>query len=166
MPVNRTAISYSGSITTSLDYYNEWNKVYDKRTSILKTFVDKYGLKVGDKYKDDFNELIKNGANVAEKNAAKEAIEGLIKNAQFVKQDDGYGSFTYTATIQNTTNYTFTSVNILLALYDAQNVKAEETYAGTQSWKPGESVKFEAYSQTDAARVETSVDFYQVEGDE
>ena len=35
---------------SSSDYYEEWNKVYDKRSAQLKKLVDNYGLEVGEKY--------------------------------------------------------------------------------------------------------------------
>ena len=49
-----------------------------------------------------------------------------------------------------------------MALYDADDIKAEETYADTSSWAPGEKVKFEAMSDVDAARVVASVSSYDV----
>ena len=33
---------------SSADYYEEWNKVYDKRSAQLKKLVDNYGLEVGE----------------------------------------------------------------------------------------------------------------------
>lgn len=140
----------------------KWQKAYDERSSILKKFVDEYGLKVGDKYKDSLEEIVANGNEVTEKNDQDEAINGLISAATFEKVPDGYGSFTYTATIQNTTDYNFTDVGLILALYDANNVKVEETYASTNSWNKGETVKFAAFSNTDAATVKASVNYYDV----
>lgn len=148
---------------SSSDYYEEWNKVYDKRSEQLKKLVDNYGLEVGEKYKDDFDELIKNGKSVAEKTRNEDAINSLIQGAYFEKSDDGYGLYTYTAVVENTSGISFSNVGLTLALfYDADDVKAEETYADTSSWAPGEKVKFEAMSDVDAARVVASVSSYDV----
>jgi|GEM_PF-248554 len=152
--------------SSSTDFYDHWRSVYDKRTSLLKLFYDKYHLRVGAKYQDDFNELLKNGANVTEKNAEKQAISDLVEHAQFNKQDDGYGYYTYSAVIQNTTKYSFNDVSILLSLYDSENVKVEEIYADADSWAAGESVKFEASSDNDASRVVASVSNYEVKSEE
>ena len=38
--------------STSTEYTTAWSEAYDKRSTILKTFVDKYGLKVDSKYQD------------------------------------------------------------------------------------------------------------------
>ena len=147
---------------SSADYYEEWNKVYDKRSAQLKKLVDNYGLEVGEKYKDDFNDLIKNGKSVAEKTRYEDAINSLIQGANFEKSDDGYGLYTYTAVVENTSGISFTNVSLTLALYDADDIKAEEIYADTSSWAPGEKVKFEAMSDVDAARVVASVSSYDV----
>lgn len=147
---------------SSADYYEEWNKVYDKRSAQLKKLVDNYGLEVGEKYKDDFNDLIKNGKSVAEKTRYEDAINSLIQGANFEKSDDGYGLYTYTAVVENTSGISFSNVSLTLALYDADDIKAEETYADTSSWAPGEKVKFEAMSDVDAARVVASVSSYDV----
>ena len=142
---------------SSADYYEEWNKVYDKRSAQLKKLVDNYGLEVGEKYKDDFNDLIKNGKSVAEKTRYEDAINSLIQGANFEKSDDGYGLYTYTAVVENTSGISFSNVSLTLALYDADDIKAEETYADTSSWAPGEKVKFEAMADVDAARGVASV---------
>ena len=147
---------------SSADYYEEWNKVYDKRSAQLKKLVDNYGLEVGEKYKDDFNDLIKNGKSAAEKTRYEDAINSLIQGANFEKSDDGYGLYTYTAVVENTSGISFSNVSLTLALYDADDIKAEETYADTSSWAPGEKVKFEAMSDVDAVRVVASVSSYDV----
>lgn len=147
---------------SSSDYYEEWNKVYDKRSAQLKKLVDNYGLEVREKYEDDFNDLIKNGKSVAEKTRYEDAINSLIQGANFEKSDDGYGLYTYTAVVGNTSGVSFSNVSLTLALYDADDIKAEETYADTSSWAPGEKVKFEAMSDVDAARVVASVSSYDV----
>lgn len=147
---------------SSSDYYEEWNKVYDKRSAQLKKLVDNYGLEVREKYEDDFNDLIKNGKSVAEKTRYEDAINSLIQGANFEKSDDGYGLYTYTAVVENTSGVSFSNVSLTLALYDADDIKAEETYADTSSWAPGEKVKFEAMSDVDAARIVASVSSYDV----
>jgi len=43
---------------TSAEFYDAWDKVYDKRTSLLKLFVDEYGLSVGEKHQEVFDEMI------------------------------------------------------------------------------------------------------------
>lgn len=166
-------IAYINTLNDSLDvldnyaisdyeFLEEWQKVYDERTSILKDFVDNYDLEVGEKYQGSFSELIANGKAATERAQVKDAIEGLVSAVTWEKVDEGYGSFTYVAVVENTTEYAFENVSITLALYDADGVRAEESFASTKSWAPGEKVKFEAYAQTDAAQIKSTVDYYTV----
>lgn len=149
--------------STSSDGFNkEWNEIRDERSMLLKTFVDTYDLTVDAQYKDDLDELTANGAAVTEQNEIDNTINQLVENAVFTKQGDGYGSFTYSATIQNTSSFYFENVGIILALYDAQNIKVEETYTDTSSWAPGENVLFKAFSTTDASTIKASVSYYDV----
>lgn len=166
-------VAYINTLNDSLDvldsyaisdyeFWDAWQSVYDERTSILKDFVDNYDLKVGEKYQGSFSELIANGKAATERAKAEDAINGLVSAVTWEKVDEGYGNFTYVAVVENTTEFTFEDVSITLALYDADGVRAEESYASTKSWAPGEKVKFEAFAQTDATQVKATVDYYAV----
>lgn len=149
--------------STSAEYSQAWNEAYDKRSAILKTFVDKYGLKVDSKYQDTLDDLVRNGNSVQEKNETDQVINGLISSAKFDRTEAEYGGYyTYTAVIENTSKINFGNVSLLLALYDADGVKAGETYATTSSWAAGEKVRFEAGTDIDAAQVKVSVSGYEV----
>ena len=148
---------------TSAEYTNAWNEVYDKRSTILKTFVDKYGLKVDSKYQDTLDDLVRNGNSVQEKNETDQVINNLVSSAQFDRTEAEYGGYyTYSAVIENTSKINFGNVSLLLALYDADGVKVEETFANTSSWAAGEKVRFEAGSDVNAAQVKVSVSNYEV----
>lgn len=75
---------------TSDKYLEEWQKVYDERTSQIQVLTKKYGLKVSDKYADTFKQLTTNGKQVEEQNAQKDAINKLLADATFEKTDSGY----------------------------------------------------------------------------
>ena len=75
---------------TSAEYTNVWNEVYDKRSTILKTFVDKYGLKVDSKYQDTLDDLVRNGNSVQEKNETDQVINNLVSSAQFDRTEAEY----------------------------------------------------------------------------
>lgn len=145
----------------SADFYKEWSKAYDKRTSIVKTLVDDYGLTVGDKYKEAFDQLVANGSSVVEKNTQKEAIQTLFMNAEWEKTSSGGSYYQYTTVIENTTNYNFKGVSATVSLYDVDGVKTESSvYANT--WSKGEKAKFSLTSQTDAERVVATISYYNV----
>ena len=149
--------------STSAESAEARSKAYDKRSTILKTFVDKYGLKVDSKYQDTLDDLVRNGNSVQEKNETDQTINSLIASAKFDKTEAEYGGYyTYSAVIENTSKINFSNVSLLLALYDADGVKVEEAYASTSSWAAGEKVRFEAGSDVNAAQVKVSVSGYEV----
>ena len=166
-------ISYINTLNDSLDvvesypvsdyqFYEKWQDVYDERTSIINDFVENYDLTVGSEYQDVLDSLSANGAAATKKSGVEDALNGLVGSMVFEQIDEGYGSYTYTATVQNNTGINFGDVSLVLALYDASGVKVEETYASTSSWPAGETVKFEAWSDVNAAQVKVSVDYYEV----
>ncbi|MCI7218931.1 MAG: FxLYD domain-containing protein [Parafannyhessea umbonata] len=142
------------------DFWTKWDETYDKRTAVIKKFVDKYDLKVSDQYADTLKELVDNGKAAQAQNDEKEAVNALVSSLQWSTTDDGYGSYTLTATGQNTTKYNIKDLSIVLSLYDQSGVKQEETYTSIDSWKAGETVKLEAYPSAAPARVEASVDYF------
>lgn len=151
--------SYSYS---SYEYSVKWTEVYNKRTALIKTFVDEYGLTVSSKYKDTLDDLVKNGG-VAQKNAAAdEALNALFANATFEKKSQGYGHYTYTAIVENTSDYDFKDVSIILALYDNDGVRANEAYASVNAWESGEKVKFEGYGDVDTSKIKVEISHYEV----
>lgn len=147
---------------TSAEFYDEWDKVYDERTSLLKLFVDEYDLSVDEKYQETLDELVVNGAAATKKSQIDEALETLMSSVTFEKQNDGYGLITYVAIVENTTGVDFGNVSMTLGLYDADGVRAQDAYLSTTSWPAGEKVKFETISEVDAAETRISIDYYEV----
>lgn len=146
----------------SFDYGEKWEAVYNQRTAQLKVLVDKYDLSVSEDKQKILDELLTAGTAAQNKTERDDAINGLVENAVFEKTGDGYGGFEYTATIENTTDFSFEDVDIILALYDSDGVRAGEISTYTNAWDKGEKVRFEAWSDVDAEKVKASVDYYSV----
>lgn len=171
--MQETVIAYLNSLDAQMevlnqneygtwDYIEAWSKAYDKRSQILKTMVDEYDLKVGDKYKDEFADIVANGTAVSKKAGIEDALNTLFKNAKWEKKDDGYGSCTYVAVIKNTTDYNFKTVSLNVGVYDKDDVKTDN-YASVNNWKKGEKAKFEVYTDDiDVDRLEAVVDWYEL----
>lgn len=142
-------------------FYDDWDALYNERTIMLKEFVDSYGLAVDEEHQSALDDLLRRGQAVEKAGAEKEAVERLVASLSFDKtsDDDGW-FFTYTAVGENTTELDLENVSLILALYDSDGVKVEETYASTSSWLRGEKVRFEAVSEVDAAEVKVSLDSY------
>jgi hypothetical protein len=152
--------------TSDVNFYTKWTEVYDDRTSMLNKFVEEYGLTVEAKYQDVLDELVTNGAAATKRSEMDEKMEALASSIVFEKTDQGYGYFEYTATVENTTGMNLKDVSLVLSLYDAEGVKAGETYASTNSWDAGEKVRFEAGSDIDAVTVKVAIDYYDTESND
>lgn len=146
----------------SAEYTKQWGKAYDKRTQILKTFVDEYGLKLSGEDQEVLDKLVAEGAEAAKTSDEKETINKLINEAKFEKTDDGYGFYTYKAVVENTSNLTFTNVSVTLDLLDDAGVKHEE-YTSIGNWAPGEKVELKTSSDINAKEIKQHVTFYDVE---
>lgn len=152
--------------TSDINFYTKWTEVYDDRTSMLSKFVEEYGLTVDAQYQDVLDELVTNGAAATKRSEMDEKMEALASSIVFEKADQGYGYFEYTATVENTTGMNLKDVSLVLSLYDAEGVKAGETYASANSWAPGEKVRFETSSDIDAATVKVAIDYYDTASEE
>lgn len=149
--------------TDSVEFSDGWTDLYEQRVMALKTFVDNYGLTVDKAHEATLNELLVEANAAGERVKTETAIEDLVGSIVFTKKDEGYGAYTYTATVQNTTGINFGYVSLTLGLYDSEGVKAEESYASTSSWPAGETVRFEAYGRTDAVQIKVSVNNYEID---
>lgn len=63
--------------TDSEQFQQDWQKAYDKRTTLLKTFVDEYGLTVSSSCQDSLDKLVSHGKKVERDNNEKSAVESL-----------------------------------------------------------------------------------------
>lgn len=143
------------------EFYEGWSKAYDERLVMLKNFVDNYNLTVDASYEEELSEIMTE-ANLASQHAATdEAINGLINSLVFEQVNEGYGYYTYSATAQNSSDYSFSNVSLILALYDEDGVMAQETYAVVNSWPSGETVKFEAGGDIDTSQIKVTLEYYE-----
>lgn len=149
---------------TDLDFFQKWQSVYDERSSMIRDFAENYDLTVGEKYADDFNELLRNGKAADRKTAQKDAITALISNANWEAEEDPYGGTfkTYVANVQNTSEYNFSDVSLNIGIYDANNVRTE-TFANVTTWRKGDTVKVEFITEADVQRIEAVPEYYTVD---
>ena len=144
------------------EFYEGWTRTYDERLVMLKNFVDTYDLEVDSAHANQLSDLMTE-ANVAVKHSETEdAINSLVSSLVFEQVDEGYGYYSYTATAENTSDYSFTDVSLVLALYDADGVMVQEAYAGVNSWPSGETVKFETGGEVETSQIKVSLEYYDV----
>lgn len=172
--LQETVISYLNTLDDSIevldncsqndaDYYTKWDEVYKERSVLLKTLVRDYDLTVGDKYEDILDNIVATGNGVEKENKAKDELQAMLDAATFDKSDDGYGWYTYTATVENTSQNTYKNLSVVLAMYDSEGVRGEDGYASANTWAPGEKIKLETSSDVDAAQIKTEIEYYDLE---
>ena len=149
--------------TDNSKYKQDWQKAYDKRTSLLKTFVDDHGLTVSADHQDSLDKLVSHGKKVERDNNEKAAVESLAGtiNLEFTEQ---YSTFTGQATVSNNTGYDFDYINFKVELFDANGVKVETTGLYANHWLNGEAIVLNCYtSQKEApATVKIVADGYEI----
>ena len=139
-------------------FVDAWNEVYDESTIILGTLVNDFGMTVSDKYADHLKDAVSFGAAIKGQDAAKKAIGDVVASANWEKTNINLSYYRYTAVIENTTDYTFGDIDLLLSLYDAEDVKTEAHANMVSSWAPGEKIRFECVTdKVDAQRVVAAV---------
>lgn len=150
--------NYSSS---SVDYYTAWEKVYDERSTLLKTMVEEYDLTVDESCQDALDEIVANGNNASKKADVETSLNAIINGATFEVADSGYGWYEYTTVLENTTDYNFSDISFVVALYDENGVKDTELYASTQGWQKGEKVKFDAGSaEISTTNIKATLEYY------
>ena len=86
----------------------------------------------------------------------------LVVRHQFEQIDDGYGNYTYSATVKNTSDLSFENVSLVLGLYDSDGVRQGESYVSANTLAAGETVKFEGYGTINAAQIKVEINYYEV----
>lgn len=145
---------------TTFDGTERWDDVYNQRTQLIKKFVEDYGMTVDEQYQDAIDQMVANGTQVQKQADVEESLQTIFSNVTFEKTDEGYGCYTYSAVVENTTEYTFNDLWVTLALYDADGVRQGETTAVVSTWSAGEKARFEAGSEIDAATVKVELPDY------
>ena len=126
-------------------FKQEWQKAYDKRTTLLKTFVEDYGMTVSSAYQEDLDKLISHGKKVENENNEKAAVEALANSIQ-VEFVEKYSVIYGQATVTNNTGYSFDNINFEVELFDANGVKVETSHMYATHWLAGETVVLDCYT--------------------
>lgn len=144
-----------------IDFYVKWQELYGQREELLKKFVDDYGLTVDEEYQGNLDDLVAEAEAAADQSAQGSAINALADDMTFEKTEDSSG-YTYTCTAENTSEYDYTYVSLVVELYDKDWDKIGEVYADPRSWDSGETVTFEVWSDQNAANARAVVSYYEV----
>lgn len=139
----------------------KWTDLYDKRTMMIKDFVDNYGLTVGSKYQDTLDELVANGKTAGVKAEQKESVEQLVSKLDFELKEDDYGYKRYEAILENTTEYDLSNLSLEISLLDKDGVIVETAYASADNVSKGQKARVEFSTDKDFDKYEIVLDYFE-----
>lgn len=142
------------------DNYDKWSDLYDKRTMMIKDFVDNYELKVGSKYQDTLDELVANGKSAGVQADQKEAIEKLVSGLTFEMIENDYGWKKYQAVLENTTDYDIEELGLDVSLLDKDGVIVATEYASADNVSKGQKAKLEFETDQEFDKYELVVNYF------
>lgn len=167
------ALSYINALNDSLQalnyissdpekYITLWEGAYDNRSTLIKDFVENYGLTVDNKYQSTLNELISNAQAVSEKEKQKKLIDKLVSSMKFELAEDDYGYRTYTATVQNNTGINFSTFDININLLDNDGTIVETNYDSISQFNNGSTAKFKFSTDVNFSSTQVSTNYYEI----
>lgn len=143
--------------------YQKWSDIYDKRTIMIKEFVDTYGLKVSDKYQKTLDELVANGKTAGVAATQKEEIEKLVSKLDFEVTKEDYGWKTYQAVLENTTEYNIKNLSLEISLLDADGVIVSTQYCNADNVSKGQKARLEFETDETFDKYEVVLDWFEAE---
>ena len=127
LDLQKEGVQYVGT-----DDYNNQNKTWilgmNYRIVSLKTFEKDFGLTVGSKYKEDFDDMLAQYSVAKKEVAIQEFVNDLQSKITYTKDEaksDEYTTY-YTTVIENTTEYTIDSLQIQINFLDESGVVIEQ----------------------------------------
>jgi len=130
-------------------FIKKYEDIYDIRTYAIKQFVEKYGLTVAEKYKSDLDGMIL-AANKYEQ------MQTLMKNAHFELTEDTNSWGTYSCTVENTSDMSFSSFAYCITLKNAEGIIIDTQYAYATNWEKGSKYIFEFTTDKNPVTIEVT----------
>lgn len=167
--LGKLAKDYINALDTqeeSIKYYSNdytkfdklWTEGYDKRSTILTTLIDKFGLAINDKA---IEELKTNAQVVEEKNDTKEHIDNMVKKIKFEKVKEEYDWDYYEATVENTSGVNFDYFYLDIKLLDSEGIIVESNNAGIDgNWDKDKKAKLTFSTDKEFEKLEWTADYY------
>lgn len=141
LDIQKDSLQY---VVTDLNKYNEmWFSAFNKRSQLIKQFVNNYDLKVSEKYKETLNDVLLNSDKVTADEQETAAVQAILRSTQFVVIDDSSSWKKYQATVVNTSGSDFTNFSLTINLMDGSGAILGTTHASVANWSNGQKANFE-----------------------
>lgn len=137
------------------DYTNQnktWTLGYNYRAVAIYELNKDFGLTVSSKYKSDLDDFVSQYTVAKKEVAIQEYVNSLYDSIVYTKDEsrsDEYDIY-YTATIENTTEYTIDSITIQVDFKDASGVILDQESDYIQTFSSG-------------SKIQSTIDYYELE---
>ena len=142
-------------------YDEEWHAAYDKRTQLIKDFVDDYGLTVSEANNETLKELVTNASLVNDKEAKQAAVDKICKSMKFEAVNADEYDHTYAAVVKNSSDVDFKTFSVVINLLDKDGVIVESTYGTVNNWGSGDKAKFDFWYDGDFSKIKVKSDYWE-----
>lgn len=141
--------------------YDQWDSIYDTRTTIIKAFVDDYGLHVSEEYQSTLDDLTNNAKSVEKETAIKEKVDKIASSLEFDRDEDEYGSgyCTYTTKFTNDTGVNFDYLSFNIDLLDDEGTVIEQQFIHLENVSDGKSYSGEFMTDANFDHYEITADY-------
>lgn len=141
------------------DSFEKWENVYNERTTIIQTLIDKYGLTFSDKYADTVSDITANAKSVKQKDEEKAKVDKLAKSLTFDKKGDGTGYYTYTTKFKNDTGLEFDDLWFNIDLIDKDGTVVEQECISFDEVADGKSYSGDFFTDAKFDRYEITAEY-------
>lgn len=131
--------------TDAVAFLEEWDEAYNDRTQLLRRFVEEYGLSVDAAHEDTLNEMLMVAKYADQEDSLNEAVQALADSIVIEFATNEYGYTDGSATVTNSTGYSFEYISFNVNMYDEGGVRIGSTIIGADNWADGETVVLDVY---------------------
>lgn len=169
---NEKAHAYLESLDlqlSSLDYVNinyskyssDWEKGYEQRTVLISYFINNYNVPIDEKYAKIKSEFLSSASAISAQTEFDNLIYAMSHESVFEKFKDEYSWKHYRIQIENKTDKTFSSFQLVVDILDADGNIIEQTYTNSiSSFAPGKKAMFEFSTDKTPASLSWNAEYY------
>ena len=128
-----------------------WFLGYDYRAVCMTELCNDYGLTVSEKYQKSMDDFLAYSATAAKEIAVLDYVDTLTNTLKYTKDEQNSDEelVCYTAAVENTTDFTINSMEIVIDFLDASGDVIYQTSDSLQNLQPGSTVQSSVYYEPD-----------------
>lgn len=142
-------------------YSTDWEKGYEQRTVLISYFINNYNVPIDEKYTNIKSEFMSSASAVSTQKELDNRIDAMIHESNFEKIKDEYSWKEYQLQVENKTDKTFSSFQLVVDILDAEGNIIDQTYTNSiSSFAPGKKATFEFSTDKSPAALSWVAEYY------